>query len=43
MAWPITGATWVLFIGEQAWDHVHTLITGVARVKQDSQPHAEAV
>jgi len=43
MAWPITGVTWVLFIGEQAWDHVSTLITGVARVKQDCQPHAEAV
>jgi TRAP-type transport system small permease protein len=44
MAWPITGVTWVLFIGEQAWDHTRTLITGVAPAgKRDSQPHAEAV
>jgi len=43
MAWPITGLTWLLFIGEQAWDHVRTLVTGVAPERQDSQPHAEAV
>jgi TRAP-type C4-dicarboxylate transport system permease small subunit len=43
MAWPITGATWVLFVGEQAWDHARTLITGVAPVAQDAPPHAEAV
>ena len=43
IAWPITGITWVLFIGEQAWDHARTLITGVPAAKPDSQPHAEAV
>jgi TRAP-type C4-dicarboxylate transport system permease small subunit len=43
MAWPLTGLTWVLFIGEQAWDHVRTLITGVTPIRQDKQPHAEAV
>ena len=43
MAWPLTGLTWVLFIGEHAWDHLRTLITGVAAARQDSQPHAEAV
>jgi TRAP-type transport system small permease protein len=43
IAWPLTGVTWVLFIGEQAWDHVRTLVTGVAPVRADSQPHAEAV
>jgi TRAP-type C4-dicarboxylate transport system permease small subunit len=43
MAWPITGVTWILFIGEQAWDHARTLATGVAPVRRDSQPHAEAV
>ena len=43
IAWPLTGVTWVLFIGEHAWDHVRTLITGVAPVRQDNQPHAEAV
>jgi TRAP-type C4-dicarboxylate transport system permease small subunit len=43
VAWPLTGLTWILFVGEQAWDHARTLITGVAPVRQDSQPHAEAV
>jgi len=43
IAWPIAGVTWVLFIGEQAWDHARTLITGVPLRKADAQPHAEAV
>jgi TRAP-type C4-dicarboxylate transport system permease small subunit len=43
MAWPITGATWALFVGEQAWDHVRTLVTGVAPERKNGQPHAEAV
>jgi TRAP-type transport system small permease protein len=43
VAWPLAGVTWLLFQGEHAWDHVRTLITGVARAKRDSQPHAEAV
>jgi len=43
IAWPVAGVTWVLFIGEQAWDHTRTLITGVPVAKPDSQPHAEAV
>ena len=43
IAWPLTGLTWLLFIGEQAWDHVRTLITGVPLRKRDDQPHAEAV
>ena len=43
IAWPLTGLTWILFIGEQAWDHVRTLITGVPLRKRDDQPHAEAV
>ncbi|HEX6689825.1 MAG TPA: TRAP transporter small permease [Burkholderiales bacterium] len=43
MAWPIAGVTWLLFVGEQAWDHVRTLITGVPTGKRDEQPHAEAV
>ena len=43
IAWPVAGLTWVLFIGEQAWDHVRTLITGVPPARQDDQPHAEAV
>ena len=43
IAWPLTGVTWLLFIGEQAWDHARTLVTGVPSRKQDNQPHAEAV
>ena len=43
IAWPLTGVTWVMFIGEHAWDHLRTLITGVRRGAQASQPHAEAV
>ena len=43
IAWPVAGVTWVLFVGEQAWDHTRTLITGVPAARPDSQPHAEAV
>ena len=43
IAWPLAGVTWVLFLGEQTWDHARTLITGVPAAKVDSQPHAEAV
>jgi TRAP-type C4-dicarboxylate transport system permease small subunit len=43
IAWPLTGVTWVLFIGEQAWDHTRTLMTGVPILKANDQPHAEAV
>ena len=43
IAWPVAGVTWALFIGEQAWDHARTLITGVPLARPDSQPHAEAV
>ena len=44
IAWPIAGVTWVLFLGEQTWDHVRTLVTGVPSGKKpDHTPHAEAV
>jgi TRAP-type transport system small permease protein len=44
MAWPLTGFTWLVFIGEQAWDHFRTLLTGVpSGERRDSAPHAEAV
>jgi TRAP-type C4-dicarboxylate transport system permease small subunit len=44
IAWPIAGVTWVLFIGEQAWDHARTLISGVpARKAADQAPRPEAV
>src|SRR5882672_10044317 len=38
-----TSFAWVLFIGEQTWDHARTLVTGVPLRKADNQPHAEAV
>ncbi|HUQ24037.1 MAG TPA: TRAP transporter small permease [Burkholderiales bacterium] len=28
MAWPLTGAIWLLFLGEQVWDNLRTLISG---------------
>ena len=43
IAWPLTGITWVLFLGEQTWDHARTLITGVPLGKRADAPHAEAV
>jgi len=43
IAWPLTGLTWIVFIGEQAWDHVRTLVTGVGPARRDEQPRAEAV
>jgi TRAP-type transport system small permease protein len=43
VAWPLTGVTWVLFIGEQAWDHVRVLRTGVPLPKRSDPLHAEAV
>jgi TRAP-type C4-dicarboxylate transport system permease small subunit len=43
IAWPIAGVTWLLFLGEQTWDHARTLVTGVPAAKTDNQPHAEAV
>lgn len=43
VAWPLTGLTWLLFAGEQTWDHVRVLVTGVPLRKQESEPHAEAV
>jgi TRAP-type C4-dicarboxylate transport system permease small subunit len=28
IAWPITGATWIIFLGEQMWDEAHVLLGG---------------
>jgi TRAP-type C4-dicarboxylate transport system permease small subunit len=28
MAWPITGATWLIFTAEHLWDNLRTLLTG---------------
>jgi TRAP-type C4-dicarboxylate transport system permease small subunit len=41
MAWPIAGATWLLFTGEQVWDNARTLATGIP-VKSDEAPDAGA-
>jgi len=29
MAWPLTGLTWIIFLGEQTYDDVRTIIRGV--------------
>jgi len=41
MAWPIAGATWLIFSGEQVWDNARTLVTGIP-VKTDEAPDAGA-
>jgi TRAP-type C4-dicarboxylate transport system permease small subunit len=28
VAWPLAGVTWMLFLGEQAWDDLKTVLTG---------------
>ena len=28
IAWPLTGIAWLLFLGEQIWDNLRTLVTG---------------
>ena len=40
VAWPLTGATWLLFTGEQVWDNLRTLVTG--RVPQDMDEAPDA-
>ena len=40
MAWPLTGATWLLFTGEQVWDNVRTLVTGQPPREMDEAPDA---
>jgi TRAP-type transport system small permease protein len=42
MAWPLAGATWLLFTGEQVWDNVRTLITGQVPKDMDEAPDAGA-
>jgi TRAP-type transport system small permease protein len=42
MAWPIAGATWLVFTGEQVWDNVRTLITGQVPKDMDEAPDAGA-
>ena len=40
MAWPLAGVTWLVFTGEQTWDNVRTLITGVRPAAADEAPDA---
>jgi TRAP-type C4-dicarboxylate transport system permease small subunit len=42
MAWPLTGVTWILFVGEQFYDNVRSLVTG-APVAQASHADASVV
>ena len=30
IAWPITGVTWLIFLGEQIWDELDVLLRGAA-------------
>jgi TRAP-type C4-dicarboxylate transport system permease small subunit len=42
VAWPIAGATWLIFTGEQMWDNLRTLITGRVPQDMDEAPDAGA-
>jgi TRAP-type C4-dicarboxylate transport system permease small subunit len=42
MAWPLTGATWLLFTGEQVWDNLRTLATGKVPEDMEEAPDAGA-
>ena len=42
MAWPIAGATWLVFTGEQMWDNLRTLVTGRVPKDMDEAPDAGA-
>jgi len=42
MAWPIAGATWLTFTGEQVWDNARTLVTGQLPRETDEAPDAGA-
>nr|ACF98069.1 putative TRAP transporter DctQ-like membrane protein [uncultured bacterium 888] len=40
MAWPLAGATWLVFTGEQIWDNLRTLVTGRVPIEMDEAPDA---
>jgi TRAP-type transport system small permease protein len=42
LAWPITGATWLVFTGEQMWDNVRTLVWG-APLHEEHKSEGSAV
>ena len=42
IAWPLTGVTWLLFTGEQAWDNLRTLFTGQVPRDMDEAPDGGA-
>jgi len=43
IAWPLTGVTWLLFLGEQMWDNVRTLIRGAPLHAQEDHSTESAV
>jgi TRAP-type C4-dicarboxylate transport system permease small subunit len=43
IAWPITGITWLVFLGEQAWDNLRTLITGQPPRREEDHSTESAV
>src|ERR1044071_2113000 len=38
IAWPLTGATWLIFNGEQMWDNARTLLSGKPADRSASEP-----
>src|SRR5262247_4796878 len=42
MAWPLAGATWLVFTGEQICDNLRTLVTGRAPGEMDEAPDADS-
>ena len=42
IAWPVAGFSWLLFTGEQMWDNVRTLITGIPPKGTGHAPDAGA-
>jgi TRAP-type C4-dicarboxylate transport system permease small subunit len=43
IAWPLTGVTWLLFLGEQMWDNLRTLIRGAPLHAQEDHSTESAV
>jgi len=43
IAWPVTGVTWLLFLGEQMWDNLRTLIWGAPLHAQEDHSTESAV
>ena len=43
VAWPLCGASWLLFTGERLWDNLRTLVVGAPLHKQDDHNAESAV